>query len=102
MAESTSLEEHRQRHGLYYLSAYKETREPELTEDYPRVNETLPPLNGDTAKRVKVTKPRPTVVKRDEGEDLTASFSLFMKGQDDDQISTGAIQDVLLGRKGIP
>lgn len=101
VAESISLEEHRKRHGLYYLSAGKETREPELTEDYPRVNETLPPLNGDTARRVKVTKPRPTVVKLDEGDDLTASSSLSTKEvvAKDDSLS-GAIMDALSDRKG--
>jgi hypothetical protein len=79
VAESNSIEEHRKRHGLYYLSAYKEMREPELTEDYACVNETLPPLNGDTARRVEVTKLRPIVVKLDEGDDLTASSSLSTK-----------------------
>ncbi|KAJ4806534.1 AP-3 complex subunit delta [Rhynchospora pubera] len=101
VAESTSLKEHRKRHGLYYLSTDKETTEPELTEDYPRVNETLPPSNGDTTRRVKVTKLRPTVVKLDEGEDLATSSSLSTKveAMKDDPLS-GAIKDVLLGKKG--
>jgi AP-3 complex subunit delta len=101
LAKSNSLEEHRKRHGLYYLSADREMREPELTEDYPRVNETLPPSNGDTTRRVKVTKPRPTVVKLDEGDDLTASSSLSTKEREAkvDPLS-GAIMDVLSGRIG--
>ncbi|KAF3339763.1 AP-3 complex subunit delta-like protein [Carex littledalei] len=100
LAESTSLEEHRKRHGLYYLSSDKEARESELTEDYPLVNEKLLPLNGDTARRVKVTKPRPTVVKLDEGEDLKTSSSLSNKEEAKDDALSGAIMDALLGKNG--
>lgn len=100
LAESTSLEEHRKRHGLYYLSSDKEARESELTEDYPLVNEKLLPLNGDTTRRVKVAKPRPTVVKLDEVGDLKTSSSLSTKEEAKDDALSGAIMDALLGKNG--
>lgn len=109
-SESTSLlAEHRKRHGLYYLpSDVKET----ISGDYPPANE-LKLTDDDSVndlvklaeesfvlkKKPNQTKPRPVVVKLDEGDEVrTAARKTELK---DDMIS-GAVRDVLLGNEDIP
>ncbi|XP_027342356.1 AP-3 complex subunit delta [Abrus precatorius] len=105
--ESTSLMEHRKRHGLYYLPSEKSEIVPD---DYPPANDPKSNSNiNDGAaelaklteqslllkKRTSQTKPRPVVVKLDDG-DVTALISVKRPEPREDSLS-GAIKDVLLG-----
>ncbi|XP_058087209.1 AP-3 complex subunit delta isoform X2 [Magnolia sinica] len=110
--ESTSLlAEHRKRHGLYYLPAEKNETE---SNDYP-------PANNDTKLLVNVidaaddlvklteeslvpkkpnrVKPRPVVVKLDEGDEAPFSSTKPVKDLKDDLLS-GAVRDILCGEEG--
>lgn len=106
-AETTSLlAEHRKRHGLYYLHTEKD--EPG-SNDYPKANDPLISVNNvnptdDLLKlteqsliprKAKPSKPRPVVVKLDEGDNLSTSLKPVEESKDDKL--SGAIRDVLLG-----
>ncbi|XP_073291433.1 AP-3 complex subunit delta-like [Primulina huaijiensis] len=108
--ESTSLlAEHRKRHGLYYLGSYDKEM---ITGVYPPANE--PTLDSTdetegllklaeqsivTKKKPNQSKPRPVVVKLDDGEGTndTSERPEFKN----DRIS-GAVQEVLLGNEAVP
>lgn len=110
-AEPSLLAEHRKRHGLYYLPSDKKE---EVSPDYPPANE--PKLQGnvndDTEYLVKLTdrslvpkkkpnqaKPRPVVVKLDEGDVVPIAAK---KPVSKDDMISGAVRDVLLGNEAIP
>ncbi|KAK7398903.1 hypothetical protein VNO78_10077 [Psophocarpus tetragonolobus] len=109
--ESTSLIEHRKRHGLYYLPSEKREIVPD---EYPPANDSK--LNSNISdeaaelakltdqsllpkKRTNQTKPRPVVVKLDDGD--VAPISIKRPEPRDDSLS-GAIKDVLLGSETGP
>lgn len=108
--ESTSLlAEHRKLHGLYYLPSEKN----DISSDYPPANDAKlqDNLNDDAKDLVKLTeqsllrkkkpnhaKPRPVVVKLDEGDEVPImAKNLELK---DDSLS-GVVRDVLLGNKAV-
>ena len=107
---SSSLSEHRKRHGLFYLPTGK--IEDELS-DYPHANDTLPSCSNETVsddksktvepvfagKKSKTTKSRPKVVKLD-GEDFLSSMMSTANVPKEDPLS-GALRGVLLGRDAI-
>ncbi|KAF8399093.1 hypothetical protein HHK36_014959 [Tetracentron sinense] len=112
--ESTSqLAEHRERHGLYYLPAEKN----EIgSNDYPPANDPQLPdnLNDGTQDLVKLTeqslvskkkpthaKPRPMVVKLDDGDEVHVSAMKLVKEPNDDLLSD-AVRDILLGNEARP
>ncbi|KAF8022537.1 hypothetical protein BT93_F0145 [Corymbia citriodora subsp. variegata] len=105
--ESMSLlAEHRKRHGLYYLPSEGNGT---ISNDYPPANDlkSVDTNQDDTEDFVKLTaqslvskkkpnyaKPRPVVVKLDEGE----SVPVVPKKQDSrDDLLSGAVRDILLG-----
>jgi AP-3 complex subunit delta-1 len=104
---SSSLSEHRKRHGLFYLPTGK--TEDELS-DYPHASDTLPSCSNETVsddksktvepvfagKKSKSTKSRPKVVKLD-GEDFLSSMMATANVPKEDPLS-GALRGVLLGR----
>ncbi|XP_015954365.1 AP-3 complex subunit delta [Arachis duranensis] len=105
--ESTSLLEHRKRHGLYYLPSEKN----EISQyDYPPANDPRSNSNSDEAaelaklteqslvlkKKPNQTKPRPVVVKLDDGDVVPLPISYKRPEPRDDSLS-GAIKDILLG-----
>ncbi|KAH7852076.1 hypothetical protein Vadar_020339 [Vaccinium darrowii] len=110
-SESTSLlAEHRKRHGLYYL--HSETKET-TSHDYPPANE--PKLRSDVSddvddlaklteqslvpkKKPNQTKPRPVVVRLD-GDDIGIAVK---KPESKDDLISGAVRDVFLGKEAIP
>nr|KYP61561.1 AP-3 complex subunit delta-1 [Cajanus cajan] len=109
--ESTSLIEHRKRHGLYYLPSEKSEI---VTDEYPPANDPKSNSNiNDEAselvklteqslllkKRTNQTKPRPVVVKLDDGD--VAPISVQRPEPRGDSLS-GAIKDVLLGSETGP
>ncbi|CAJ1936858.1 unnamed protein product [Sphenostylis stenocarpa] len=109
--ECTSLIEHRKRHGLYYLPTEKSEIVPD---EYPRANDpkSNSNVNDEAAELVKLTeqslllkkrtnqtKPRPVVVKLDDGD--IAPISVKRPEPRDDSLS-GAIKDVLLGNETGP
>ncbi|KAF7834608.1 AP-3 complex subunit delta [Senna tora] len=109
--ESTSLLEHRKRHGLYYLPS--ETNEI-ISDDYPPANdpkiksnltdeaEDLAKLTEKSLtlkKKPNQVKPRPVVVKLDDGD--VASISVKKPELRDDSLS-GAVRDVLFGSEARP
>lgn len=111
--QSTSLlAEHRKRHGLFYLPAEKDGTE---SNDFPHANQPLLPASQHNVmddlvklteqslipRKVKHTKPRPVVVKLDEGDGVSTSASTKVKESKDDLLS-GAIRDVLLGKESKP
>ncbi|XP_059455504.1 AP-3 complex subunit delta [Corylus avellana] len=105
--ESTSLlREHRKRHGLYYLPSEKNEI---VATDYPPANDPKLQdyLNKDADDLVKLTeeslvakkkanhaKPRPVVVKLDEGEVVSISAK---RPELKDDLLSGAVREVLLG-----
>lgn len=111
VSESTSLlAEHRKRHGLYYLpSAGKE----KVSDDYPPANDLSVHDKGEDEtqdlvklteeslipkKKLNQTKPRPVVVKFDDGDRiLMAAKKLEVK----DDLISGAVRDVLLGNDAV-
>ncbi|XP_062212190.1 AP-3 complex subunit delta-like [Phragmites australis] len=108
---SSSLSEHRKRHGLFYLPTGKAEDEPN---DYPHANDPLPPASNETAiddklktvepvfpgKKSKSTKSRPKVVKLD-GEDFLSSMMANVNIPKEDPLS-GAVRGVFLGRDANP
>ncbi|XP_065860751.1 AP-3 complex subunit delta [Euphorbia lathyris] len=111
-SESTTLlAEHRKRHGLYYLPSEKNESS---AIDYPPANDPKSDIktNDDALDLVKLTdqslgpkkktnhaKPRPVVVKLDEGE--TATITAKKTDIKDDSLSD-AVRDILLGNATIP
>ncbi|RWR94812.1 AP-3 complex subunit delta [Cinnamomum micranthum f. kanehirae] len=105
LTESTSLlAQHRKRHGLYYLPT---ENEPE-SNDYPPANNDLQSLVNlvdaaedlvkltEPSKKPNRAKPRPVVIKLDEGNEVRAKTAKSMKDSKDDLIS-GVVRDILLG-----
>ncbi|TKW14666.1 hypothetical protein SEVIR_5G181800v4 [Setaria viridis] len=104
---SSSLSEHRKRHGIFYLPTGNTEDEQS---DYPHVNDTLPSCSnatvyGDNSKTIepvfagkksKSSKSRPKVVKLD-GEDFLSSMMATANALKEDPLS-GALRGVLLGR----
>ncbi|CAD6343099.1 unnamed protein product [Miscanthus lutarioriparius] len=104
--DSSSLSEHRKRHGLFYLQTGKTEDEPN---DYPQANDSLPSssnnsVNDDKLKTAELvfagkkstaTKSRPKVVKLDT-EDFLSSMMPSANVPKEDPLS-GALRDVLLG-----
>uniref|UniRef100_A0A2P2MZ15 AP-3 complex subunit delta n=1 Tax=Rhizophora mucronata TaxID=61149 RepID=A0A2P2MZ15_RHIMU len=107
--EATSfLAEHRKQHGLYYLPSEKDEIQ---TNDYPLANDPTSSITAhdDADDLVKLTgqslvpkrkinhaKPRPVVVKLDEGD--VGPITAKKLGTRDDLLS-GAVRDVLLGNE---
>ncbi|CAK7349697.1 unnamed protein product [Dovyalis caffra] len=110
--ESTSLlTEHRKRHGLYYLPSEKNEI---LANYYPPANDLSSGINAndDSQDLVKLTdqslaskrkpshaKPRPVVVRLDEGD---AAADLAKKPEVKDDLLSGAIRDILLSNEAKP
>ncbi|KAI4347199.1 hypothetical protein L6164_008033 [Bauhinia variegata] len=109
--ESTSLLEHRKRHGLYYLPSEKNEIVPD---DYPpaRELEVKSNINDDTEYLAKLTeqslvlkkrpnqlKPRPVVVKLDDGD---VAPVLVKKSEPGEDSLSGAVRDILLGSETRP
>lgn len=109
--ESTSLLEHRKRHGLYYLPSEKNET---TSDEYPPANDPNIKSNLDDEpedlvklaeqsltlkKKPSQAKPRPVVVKLDDGD--VAPISVKRPEPRDDSLS-GAIRDVLLGSEAGP
>ncbi|XP_021658620.2 AP-3 complex subunit delta [Hevea brasiliensis] len=106
-SESTSLlAEHRKRHGLYYLPSEKNET---LANDYPPANDpkSSDNTNDDAQDLVKLAdksllpkrrsnhaKPRPVVVKLDEGD--VVPF-IAKKSDTRDDLLSDAVRDILLG-----
>lgn len=107
--ESTSLlAQHRKRHGLYYLPSEKNES---VGNDYPPANELKLRENlSDDAdnlaklaeqsffqkKKTNRVKPRPVVVKLDEGDAATVAS---LKPELKDDVLSGAVREVLTGRE---
>ncbi|CAL5215180.1 unnamed protein product [Lathyrus oleraceus] len=101
--ESTSLLEHRKRHGLYYLASDKSETIPD---DYPPAND--PKSNSNEAnelaklteqslllrKKTNQMKSRPVVVKLDDGDVAPIPYK---RSEPRDSSLSGAIKDALLG-----
>ncbi|KNA06963.1 hypothetical protein SOVF_176290 [Spinacia oleracea] len=98
------LAQHRKRHGLYYLTSEKDETG---SNDYPPATESkYLDKNGDEVndlvklteqsltikKRQNHAKPRPMVVKLDEGENFIPAKKLEIK----DELLSGAVRDALL------
>ncbi|KAF9593216.1 hypothetical protein IFM89_020711 [Coptis chinensis] len=112
--ESTSLlAQHRKRHGLYYLAAEKNEMG---SNDYPPPNDlqSTGNINDSTQDLLKLTeqslvskkkanhsKPRPVVVKLDDGDEKPVSDVKPLKELEEDQLS-GAVRNILLGEEGNP
>lgn len=102
---SSSLSEHRKRHGLFYLQTGKTEDEPN---DYPQANDSLPSssnktVNDDKSKTAELvfagkkstaTKSRPKVVKLDSEDFLSSMMPSASVPKDP---LSGALRDVLLG-----
>ncbi|XP_077253252.1 delta-adaptin [Tasmannia lanceolata] len=107
---TTLLAQHRKRHELYYLTTKKDEKE---FNDYP-------PANNDTqlsfnaaddlvklteqslvSKKPNRVKPRPMVVKLDEGDETPISTVKSVNDSKDDLLS-GAVRDILLGDESKP
>ena len=107
--ESTSLlTEHRKRHELYYLPSEKNKI---LANDYPPANDPSSGINTNDAtedlvkladqslvskRKPNHAKPRPVVVKLEEGE---AAPVVCKKPELKDDLLSGAIHDILLGNE---
>ncbi|TVU03397.1 hypothetical protein EJB05_51088, partial [Eragrostis curvula] len=108
---SSSLSEHRKRHGLFYLPTGKAEDE---ANDYPHANDPLLPASDETViddkfktiepvlagKKIKSTKSRPKVVKLD-GEDFLSTMVANASVPKEDPLS-GAVRGVLLTRDAKP
>ncbi|KAK6925270.1 Clathrin/coatomer adaptor, adaptin-like, N-terminal [Dillenia turbinata] len=106
--ESTSLlSEHRKRHGLYYLPSEKSNS---LYNAYPPANDSLLQQNENDhvddlvklteqslvpKKKPSHAKPRPVVVKLDEGDVPITSRKL----ESEENLLSGAVRDALLGNE---
>ncbi|CAA0818408.1 AP-3 complex subunit delta [Striga hermonthica] len=106
-SKSTSLlAEHRKRHGLYYLPSEKAGT---TSNDYPPAHDPKETITDEAEDLVKLTeqslvirkkpnqaKPRPVVVKLDDGE----GFNLAAKTPEfKADVISGAVQEVLLGNE---
>ncbi|XP_009624654.1 AP-3 complex subunit delta [Nicotiana tomentosiformis] len=105
--ESTSLlAEHRKRHGLYYLQSQKKET---INDEYPPANDLKTGENADDKaddliklteqslfpkKKTNQAKPRPVVVKLDDGD---GPFIPAKKVDSKDDLISGAVRDVLFG-----
>ncbi|KAE9586059.1 hypothetical protein Lal_00010021 [Lupinus albus] len=109
--ESTSLLEHRKRHGLYYLPSekngavsvdYPPANDPELNSNINDEAENLARLTEQSLllkKKPNQMKPRPVVVKLDDGD--VAPILVKRPEPRDDSLS-GVVRDVLLGNEARP
>ncbi|KAK7291412.1 hypothetical protein RIF29_06539 [Crotalaria pallida] len=109
--ESTSLLEHRKRHGLYYLPSekndivsdnYPPANDPELSSNINDEAENLARLTEQSLllkKKPNQMKPRPVVVKLDDGD---VAPILVKKPEPRDDSLSGAVRDVLLGSETGP
>ncbi|CAK9312158.1 unnamed protein product [Citrullus colocynthis] len=110
-ATTSLLSEHRKRHGLYYLPSDKTD---DGSNDYPPANELKlqDNLHDDAAHLVKLAerslalkkksnsaKPRPVVVRLDEGDELPVTRK---KPQLNDEQLSDAVRDVLVGSDARP
>lgn len=110
-ATTSLLSEHRKRHGLYYLPSDKTD---DVSNDYPPANELKldDNLDDDAAHLVKLAerslalkkksnsaKPRPVVVRLDEGDELPITRK---KPQSKDDLLSDAVRDVLVGSDARP
>ncbi|KAG6584352.1 AP-3 complex subunit delta, partial [Cucurbita argyrosperma subsp. sororia] len=110
-ATTSLLSEHRKRHGLYYLPSDKTD---DASNDYPPANELKlqDHLDDDAAHLVKLTerslalkkkstsaKPRPVVVRLDEGDELPVTRK---KPQSKDEQLSDAVRTVLVGSDVMP
>ncbi|KAL0864638.1 hypothetical protein Bca101_043756 [Brassica carinata] len=100
-ASSSLLAEHRKRHGMYYLTS--ENKDPDSNgAHYPPANDLaseilMDPL--DPKKKAKHPKPRPVVVKLDEGDEsriITSQAKTKQESVNDDESLSRAIQTALL------
>ncbi|GAV80573.1 Adaptin_N domain-containing protein [Cephalotus follicularis] len=104
------IAEHRQRHDLYYLPSEKGDT---VSNDYPPANDPKiqDNLKDDTEDLAKLTeqslvpgkksnlaKPRPVVVKLDEGDGTRITVT---KPEPKDDMLSGAVRDILLGNEGV-
>lgn len=109
-SESTSLLiEHRKRHGIYYLPSEKKEKVPN---DYPPANDlSMQDEGNDEAdylvkltekslvpKKKPIAKPRPVVVKLDDGDRIHINEKLPELKED---LISGAVQEVLLGNQAV-
>ncbi|EFH61506.1 hypothetical protein ARALYDRAFT_341963 [Arabidopsis lyrata subsp. lyrata] len=99
--ESASLlAEHRKRHGLYYLSSQKSDDHNDSNGDNNNTLNEYPPANEISAdsfnnkKKRNQSKPRPVVVKLDEGDELKTKPNV---SSNDEPLSL-AIQTALMGK----
>ena len=110
-ATTSLLSEHRKRHGLYYLPSDKTD---DASNDYPPANELKlqDHLDDDAAHLVKLAerslalkkkstsaKPRPVVVRLDEGDELPVTRK---KPQSKDEQLSDAVRNVLVGSDVMP
>ncbi|XP_038894508.1 AP-3 complex subunit delta [Benincasa hispida] len=110
-ATTSLLSEHRKRHGLYYLPSDKTD---DASNDYPPANELKlqDNLDDDAAHLVKLAerslalkkksnsaKPRPVVVRLDEGDEFPVTSK---KPQLNDEQLSDAVRDVLVGSDARP
>lgn len=109
--ESTSLlAEHRKRHGLYYLPSEKSETIPN---DYPRANDPMSQDNAtdESSDLIKLAeqsfvprrkpshaKPRPVVVKLDDGDVIPIASK---KPEPKDDLLSDAVRDALLGSESV-
>ncbi|XP_010465916.1 PREDICTED: AP-3 complex subunit delta-like [Camelina sativa] len=99
--ESASLlAEHRKRHGLYYLSSQKSDDHDDSNgnnnntlNEYPPANEILAD-SFNPKKKMNQSKPRPVVVKLDEGDDI----KMKPDGSSNHEPLSRAIQTALMGK----
>nr|XP_043613529.1 AP-3 complex subunit delta [Erigeron canadensis] len=107
--ESTSLlAEHRKRHGLFYLPSDNSNNNNNASTSFPPANE---PNNEDNdvkdlaklteeslvlKRKPNPARPRPVVVKLDEGDRLPTAIT---KTESNDDLISGAVRDVLLGNE---
>ncbi|KAL1221627.1 AP-3 complex subunit delta [Cardamine amara subsp. amara] len=101
--ESTSLlAEHRKRHGLYYLSSQKSDNHNDSNgnnnnnttpNEYPPANE-ISTDSFNPKKKMNQSKPRPVVVKLDEGDE----FKMKPDSSSKDEPLSRAIQTALMGK----
>lgn len=111
VSESTSLlAEHRKRHGLYYLPSVEKEK---VSDDYPPANDLSVQDKGEDEtqdlvklteeslipkKKLNQTKPRPVVVKFDDGDRILMAAK---KQEVKDDLISGAVRDVLLGNDAV-
>ncbi|KAL1204312.1 AP-3 complex subunit delta [Cardamine amara subsp. amara] len=101
-AAASLLAEHRKRHGMYYLTSQKSDPESNSTpSDYPPANDLASKISMDPfnpKRKPNQSKPRPVVVKLDEGDEsrITSQAKTKPKTVNDDETLSQAIQSALL------